>query len=128
MRQGKKRTPSGENAVVLSAVGLYSVISYAVSRRTHEFGIRLALGASRSHIIRTAAGSLGRNLGMGAIVGVILSISFSGPFMRWTGASLHDPLVLACALVAVLGASACAALVPAVRASLAQPMDALRSD
>lgn len=115
-------------AVFLSAVGLYSVISYAVSRRTHEFGIRLALGASRSHIIRTAAGSLGRNLGMGAIVGVILSISFSGPFMRWTGASLHDPLVLACALVVVLGASACAALVPAVRASLAQPMDALRSD
>jgi len=113
-------------ALALATVGLYSVVSYSVAQRIHEFGIRMALGAQRRHILQNVLATAGMNIGAGLVVGLALSFGLNGLFSRWIGDSIDDPMLIlaVCLLLLVVALLAC--IVPAFRASLVQPMKALR--
>jgi putative ABC transport system permease protein len=122
-------------ALVLAAVGIYSVISYAVSQRTHEIGVRMALGATHGSVaalvvkqglLLTSIGVAAGLLGALGITRLFASLPFE---MRWSLLfDVHptDPLILA-AVCAILGAVALlASFIPARRAAKVDPMVALR--
>jgi predicted permease len=116
-------------ALVLSAVGLYGVLAYVVTQRTHEMGVRVAMGAQRwdvqrlmvSHGVRVAA--LGAALGAlaGLVAGRVLSSLLYG-------VSPRDPLVLITAVLVPVVVAAIASYVPARRASRVDPVIALRAE
>jgi putative ABC transport system permease protein len=104
-------------ALLLSVLGLYSVVSYIVAQRTNEFGIRMALGAGRTHVLRLVFASTSLSVGGGLVCGVGLSLA--------EGSSMDAAVVLA--VVALLMAAATVACVlPAYRASSIDPATALR--
>lgn len=113
-------------ALLLAAVGLYSVVSYSVVQRTNEFGIRTALGARRTHIWQIVFASMGISVGSGIAAGVLLTLALNRVLARWSEGSARDPLILVgvTALLALVAALACAG--PAQRASEVDPMTALR--
>ncbi len=113
-------------ALALAAVGLYSVVSYTVAQRTNEFGIRMALGAPRSHVLRIVFTSMGVSVGMGILAGMVLSVALSKVLAQWSEGSSRDPLLLVAVTVLLGGAGLLACAVPARRAAQADPMTALR--
>ncbi len=78
-------------ALVLAAVGLYSVVSYGVATRTNEFGIRMALGAKAADVFRLVLSSTAMSLSIGLATGLILSIAFDKLATKWVNESSHDP-------------------------------------
>jgi predicted permease len=112
--------------LVLAAVGLYSVVSYTVAQRTGEFGIRMALGAPRTHVLRIVFASTVLSVGCGMAAGLVLTFSLQRLLAHWAEGSSHDPLVvvLAALLLSLVAFMACA--VPARRASQVDPVTALR--
>jgi ABC-type antimicrobial peptide transport system permease subunit len=110
-------------ALVFAAAGLYALMAVAVSRRTREIGIRIALGASPRRVLRTVFARAGRQLGGGIIAGNSLIL-----FLAWRSDSLTTGLVISCVvtsvIMAVVGVLACAG--PARRALRIQPTEALR--
>lgn len=115
-------------ALILAATGLYSVISYAVTLRTQELGIRMALGAPRANIFRLILGSTAITLGAGAAVGIVLSIALGRLLTNVTGASSRDPLTLVAAAAILFVVAAMACLIPARRATSIDPVRALRME
>lgn len=113
-------------ALALAAVGLFSVVSYSVVQRTNEFGIRMALGAMRSQVLQLVIVSTARNVIGGLVAGVLLSVILSRFFSKWAEGSAHNPLFFAAVMLLLVLTSASAALIPALRASSLDPMDALR--
>ncbi len=113
-------------ALVLAAVGLYSVVSYGVATRTNEFGIRMALGAKAADVFRLVLSSTAMSLSIGLAAGLILSIAFDKLATKWVNESSHDPLILAGVTLILIAAAASASLVPARRAAAVDPMVALR--
>ncbi len=113
-------------ALALAAVGLYSVVSYSVAQRTNEFGIRMALGAQRMHVLRIVFASTVASVGSGIVVGIALTLALNKVLARWAEGSSRDPLVLLAVtvLLSVVAAIACSA--PARRAVKVDPMTALR--
>jgi hypothetical protein len=113
-------------ALALAAVGLYSVVSYTVTQRTNEFGIRMALGAQRSHVLRIVFASMLVNVGGGILAGIGLTLALNRMLARWPEDGSRDPVILLAAafLLIVVAGIACAA--PAWRASKVEPMTALR--
>ncbi len=116
-------------ALALASVGIYGVVSYSVTRRTHEIGVRIALGAARRRI---AAMVIGRALLLGAL-GVAIGIAGSLALMRLLrstlyGVSATDPLVFAAASLFLLVVSALAAYLPARRAARVDPIVALHHE
>jgi predicted permease len=114
-------------ALALAATGLYSVVSYAVTQRTQEVGIRMALGAQRANILRLVVSSTAIVLGAGVSVGICLSIALSRTVASWAGGgSPRDPMTLfgSSALLMFVAAAAC--LIPAWRAATVNPVVALR--
>src|SRR5207253_11175728 len=81
-------------ALVLAAVGLYSVVSYGVATRTNEFGIRMALGARAADVFRIVLSSTAVHVGAGVIAGIVLSILFNKVSTKWVTESSSDPLLL----------------------------------
>jgi ABC-type antimicrobial peptide transport system permease subunit len=113
-------------ALALAAVGLYSVVSYTVAQRTNEFGIRMALGAQRSHVLGIVFTSTVASVGGGILAGIVLTLALQKLLAQWAEGSSRDPLILI-AVVVVLGAVATiACALPARRASKVDPMTALR--
>jgi predicted permease len=113
-------------ALLLAAVGLYSVVSYGVATRTNEFGIRMALGARSSDVFRIVFASTAINVGMGLLVGLVLSIAFDKLSTRWVMESSRNPFILAGVTLILIAAAALACFVPARRAASIDPMEALR--
>jgi ABC-type lipoprotein release transport system permease subunit len=74
-------------ALALAAVGLYSVVSYSVAQRTNEFGIRIALGARRTHVLRIVFSSTVVSMGSGILVGMILTLALNQLLARWAQGS-----------------------------------------
>jgi predicted permease len=114
--------------LALFLVGLYSVLSYDVSRRNREFGIRMALGGSRSHIIWLVLRSAASVLTIGTALGVAASFAAGRAVSEWTEASLASPVVLGSVCIFVIFAGTIASVVPAWRASRVDPMAALRHE
>ena len=113
-------------ALLLAAVGLYSVVSYGVATRTNEFGIRMALGAGSSDVFRIVFSSTASNVGAGLVAGLALSVAFNKISTRWVMESSRNPWILAGVTLILIAAAALACFVPARRAASIDPMEALR--
>jgi ABC-type antimicrobial peptide transport system permease subunit len=120
----------GALGLVLRSVGLYGVLAYAVSRRVREIGVRIALGASPSHVLRIVFGQAIQLVGTGVATGLLLALVATRPLAGFlsAGVSVTDPATLL-AVAAMLGLTALvAASVPAVRAFRVDPIQALRCE
>ena len=117
----------GAMGLLLATVGLYGVIAYAVARRTREIGIRMALGASKSAVLKTVAGDASILVCTGIVVGLVLSLAATQPLrMFLAGVSVIDPLTLAGVALVLLSVGVGAVIVPARRAMRVDPIRALR--
>ena len=116
-------------SLLLAGVGLYGVLSYLVTQRVPEIGIRIALGAQRSEVLRVVLIDGLTPVLLGAAVGMA-GAAATGTLIRSMlyGASPYDPLVIAGMLACVLLTAVAACVVPAWRASHVDPMQALRSE
>jgi ABC-type antimicrobial peptide transport system permease subunit len=115
-------------ALLLAAVGLYSVVSYSVAQRTNEFGIRLALGAQRGHLLNIVFRSTATSVWVGIVTGIVLTLALSKVMAHWAtdSASSSSPLLLAGAVAVLSLVAAVACLLPARRAAGVDPMKAIR--
>lgn len=116
-------------ALLLAAVGLYGVIAYAVSERTHELGVRVALGASADRITRMVIGEGLVITGIGAVIGVGGAIA-TGRIVSSLlfGVSARDPMTLSVVVGSLALVAALASWIPARRASRVDPLIAMRGD
>ncbi|HEX4580529.1 MAG TPA: ABC transporter permease [Acidobacteriaceae bacterium] len=112
--------------LVLAAVGLYSVVSYTVAQRTNEFGIRMALGAPRTHVLRIVFESTVLSVGCGMAAGLVLTFSLQRLLAHWAEGTSRDPVVVVAAALLLSGVAIAACSVPARRASRVDPVTALR--
>ena len=116
-------------ALVLTAVGLYGVIAYLVSRRTAEIGIRMVLGAEPRTILSMILGEVGIVVAAGAVAGVVgAAAAGRGIESQLFGVPGLDPLVLTFAPALLAAVALAAASIPALRAARVQPLDALRHE
>jgi predicted permease len=116
-------------ALLLACIGLYGVLAYDVARRTHEIGIRMALGASAGRVVRLV---LRETLWLMSI-GIVLGLGAALAVTRWVKSMLfglepYDPLTMGLAVLLLLLVAAVAAYLPARRASRIDPLAALRHD
>lgn len=122
-------TAIGGLCLLLAAIGLYSVLSYAVSQRTQEFGVRMALGASRFKVVglvtRESLFLTIPGLCVGFVVAVVAFRFFSGMLV---GVSPADPLTLAASALFLIAVTLLASYLPARRAMQIDPMVALRCE
>ena len=116
-------------AVVLAATGVYGIMAYAVSRRTREIGIRMALGAAPSEVARIVLARTAKLLAVGVTIGFALAFA-SGQFFGQIlyGISARDPLTYVCAIALMAAVAFVACWVPARRAIQVDPLTALRSE
>jgi putative ABC transport system permease protein len=115
--------------LVLSAVGIFSVVSLAVSRRTREIGIRMAIGAERGDIGRMVVGRALISVALGLGVGLAVSSALTELVQSLLyGVEPTDPLALAGGTGLLLAAALAAAYLPARRAAAVDPMNALRHE
>jgi hypothetical protein len=115
-------------ALMLAVVGLYSVVSYSVSCRFKEFGIRMALGAGRGRIVRAAVQPAVLAIVAGLVAGLALSVGLNKAVAQWSIGNLNDPVVLVAVSLVLFVAAVISAAIPANRAASIQPSDALRTD
>jgi predicted permease len=119
----------GSIALLLAVVGVYGVKSYVVSRRTREFGIRIATGAHPRALLWQVLAEGGRVATVGIGIGVLLTLGAGQIFQGFLyGVDAVEPLVLITAPLVLLASSLVASLVPALRATRVDPMAALRSE
>jgi ABC-type antimicrobial peptide transport system permease subunit len=118
----------GAIAILLAALGLYGVISYSVTTRTFEIGVRSALGADRAAVVRMIMGQGGRLVVAGLVAGLVGAI-LAARVMRSLlhGVSPTDPMVLGATVAVLILVGALGSLLPALRASRIEPTEALRS-
>jgi predicted permease len=119
----------GVLALVLAAIGLYGSMAYAVSRRTREMGVRMALGARASEVLRHVLAQALRVALTGTVIGLVAAI----PATRFLRAQLYgvepsDPTTLVFVVLVLAAASMAAAFIPARRATRVDPVVALRSE
>jgi putative ABC transport system permease protein len=116
-------------ALVLSMVGVFGILGYTVQQRVRDFGVRRALGASTRDVVGLVVGSAARTIGVGALVGLMLSAALSGLIANMLfGVAPFDLVTFGSVVVlVVLGALASAAW-PAWRATRIDPATALRGD
>jgi putative ABC transport system permease protein len=116
-------------ALSLACLGVYGTLSYIVSLRRREVGLRLALGAARSGILRQFVGQSLRVAATACACGLAFSIALTGLLSGMLyGVTRFDPTTLAAVVLVVLTVATLASLVPASRAAFVQPMRALREE
>jgi len=115
-------------ALALASVGLYSVVAYTAAQRTNEFGIRVALGADRGHVLGLVFRSTVASVGAGILAGVILTLALNKVMASWAAESVRDPMLLLGATVVLSGVATLACIFPAWRAAGVDPMTAIRTE
>jgi ABC-type antimicrobial peptide transport system permease subunit len=118
-------------ALTLATVGLYGLISYAVSQRSREIGVRIALGARRGDVLRLVMGQGGRLVLVGLVVGVGLGLAMARVMasgLLGAGISPQDPVTFVVVPGVLVLVSVLATLIPARRASRLDPVVVLRSE
>jgi predicted permease len=118
----------GGLALALAAVGLYSVVSYTVAQRTNEFGIRMALGAQRGHVLRIVFASTLGSVGSGIGIGLALTLALNTILAQWAKGNSRDPVILLAGALLLSFVSAIACAIPAWHAAKVDPMTALRCE
>ena len=116
-------------ALILAGVGIYGVVSRAVATRTREIGLRIALGAPQTRVVREVVGRSLRLSLMGVAAGLALALVLSR-FIRSLlhGVAPNDPLTYSAVALILFGVSLLASLAPALSASRADPMETLRQE
>jgi len=120
-------------AILLAAVGIYGVMSFSVSQRTVEFGVRMALGAASSKIQSMVIRQGARQIALGLSLGLAIALSIAtfgrdGIASMLVGVSALDPLTYIVVLGLITVISLLSVFVPARRATRVQPMVALRTE
>jgi predicted permease len=123
----------GIAAVGLATVGTYGVAAFAAERRTKEFGIRMALGAVRVDIIHLALRSDAKPIAWGLLAGICMGLGSSHALVRLMENApfvfdMHDPLAYVCVSILLVSSSTVATIIPALRATTANPIHALREE
>ena len=114
-------------ALVLAAIGLYGVIAYAVTQRTNELGVRMALGAQKGDVLKLVVGQGGRLALLGISIGLVLALGLMRIISQLLfGVNASDPLTFAATAVVILAIALAASYVPALRAIQVDPVIALR--
>jgi predicted permease len=127
----------GGVALLLASIGLYGILSYSVSRRTNEIGLRMALGANGGNVVRLVMGEMARVVLAGVLLGLIIATASFPLISRVTGEidiasdllyglGPADPFTIGIAVVLMSGVAVLASYLPARRASRVDPMEALR--
>lgn len=116
-------------ALLLSAIGIYGLVAYSVSQRAHEIGIRMALGAGKSQVLRMVLGEGLRMTAVGGAIGTAMAL----PLPKLFGAifidmHVHEPAIYLVVPAAIVGVAMVATLIPARRATQVDPMAALRHE
>jgi predicted permease len=116
-------------ALLMAVIGLYGVISYSVTQRTQEIGIRMALGAQPAGVLSLVIGQGLQLAGIGAAIGLAASLIFSRLLRNQLyGVSSFDPLTFLLTALVLMAAALLATYIPARRATRVDPMDALRHE
>jgi len=116
-------------AIVLAAIGTYGVISYSVSQRTPEFGLRMALGARQQDVLGLVLVQSGRLAIAGTVFGVMASLGFARELKSLIfDVSPTDPSTFSGVALLVIAVALLACYIPARRATQADPMDSLRAE
>ena len=116
-------------ALLLAAVGIYGVLSFTVSRRTHEIGVRMALGAESSRVVRSIVGEAFALVGIGIAIGIAGALALSRVLASLLhGVTATDPASFALAACTLLAVGVLASWLPAHRAARVDPIAALRMD
>ena len=116
-------------ALLMAVIGLYGVISYSVTQRTQEIGIRMALGAQASGVLSLVIGQGMQLAGIGAAIGLIASLAFSRLLRNQLfQVSPFDPFTFTATALVLIAAALLATYIPARRATRVDPMEALRHE
>jgi predicted permease len=108
--------------------GLYSIQSYLVAQRRRELGVRIALGAQRSHIVDQVTRASALSVVTGTGIGIVASLALSQIFSHWTNGNARDPRMLLANVVLLFFAASLASVGPALAATSIAPADALRAE
>lgn len=119
----------GTIVILVTCVGLYALISYEVTRRKREIGVRLALGSTRGGVARLVLRDCWRLVGLGLAVGAPLSLAAARPLSSWLfELDAHDPQTIACVIVLLFAVALVAAIRPARAAARIDPVTLLRAE
>ena len=116
-------------ALVLASIGIYGVISYIAGQRAHEIGLRMALGAQRSHVLKIVLGQGARLAFLGVVIGLAAAAGLTRLMTAILyGVSATDPLTFSAVAIVLTLVALVACYIPARRAVRIDPMVALRHD
>jgi ABC-type lipoprotein release transport system permease subunit len=122
-------TAFGALALVVAAIGVYSVVAYGVSQRTHEMGVRVALGAQPYDVLRLVLGEGERIVALGVALGVVIALVLGRLVASLLyGVTARDPLVMITAAAVLLTVGLVASVLPGWRATRVDPVAALRAE